>query len=200
MPPGSLPPAERALLEQWVTKLRANLWGSVLPFWCAHSVDAEHGGFFNCLDVDGTVYDTTKHVWLQGRQCWMFAKLATTFDDAAFAALVGAHPAHISAGCVGGPATPIPLTRAALIAAATRGAEFLRAHAIDAATGHLAFALTREGAPSLAQRKPFSAACRRAARQTCLPAHPAALTLTRPRPAKARQCRRQAADHSRRRR
>ena len=25
-------------------------------------------GFYNCLDEDGSVYDTTKYGWLQGRQ------------------------------------------------------------------------------------------------------------------------------------
>ncbi|HCR48975.1 MAG TPA: N-acylglucosamine 2-epimerase, partial [Bacteroidetes bacterium] len=28
-----------------------------------------------CLDRDGTVYDTRKHIWLQGRETWMFSKL-----------------------------------------------------------------------------------------------------------------------------
>ncbi|QDV06756.1 Cellobiose 2-epimerase [Planctomycetes bacterium Poly30] len=40
-----------------------------------HSLDEAHGGFLNCLDRDGTPFDTTKHVWLQGRQVWMLSKV-----------------------------------------------------------------------------------------------------------------------------
>lgn len=47
----------------------------VLPFWMEHSVDVECGGYFSCLDRDGSVYDTDKFVWLQGREVWMFAML-----------------------------------------------------------------------------------------------------------------------------
>ena len=42
--------------------------------------DRTHGGYFNNLDRDGTVYDTTKHVWLQGRQAWIFSKLYRTVE------------------------------------------------------------------------------------------------------------------------
>lgn len=47
----------------------------VLPFWMEHSIDVECGGYFSCLDRDGSVYDTDKFVWLQGREVWMFAML-----------------------------------------------------------------------------------------------------------------------------
>lgn len=49
--------------------------------------------------------------------------------------------------------------------------DFLLKHAVDAATGHVYFALARDGTPALAQRKPFSAsflvmACGEVARAT----------------------------------
>ena len=94
-------PASRALALQWRDRLRADLWGSVMPFWAAHSEDRAHGGFFNNLDHDGACFDTTKHVWLQGRQVWMFAKLATTFSESEFAAFVAAHPSTIAPGATG---------------------------------------------------------------------------------------------------
>lgn len=53
---------------------------SVVPFWTRHSPDRVNGGYFNCLDRDGSVYDTTKYGWLQGRQAWMLAKLYRTVD------------------------------------------------------------------------------------------------------------------------
>lgn len=51
------------------------LYENVIPFWEKHSIDKKHGGFFNCLERDGRVYDTTKYVWMLGRQTWMFSKL-----------------------------------------------------------------------------------------------------------------------------
>ncbi|CAN5466138.1 AGE family epimerase/isomerase [soil metagenome] len=51
------------------------LFENIVPFWQTNSPDREHGGYYNCLSRDGTVYDTTKYVWLQGRQVWMFSKL-----------------------------------------------------------------------------------------------------------------------------
>lgn len=52
-----------------------NLMNDVIPFWEAHSLDHEYGGFYSCLDRKGKVYDTDKFIWLQCRQVWMFSKL-----------------------------------------------------------------------------------------------------------------------------
>ncbi len=54
---------------------RRELFESVLPFWLTHSLDHVNGGQFNSLDRDGSVFDTDKSMWLQGRALWMFAKL-----------------------------------------------------------------------------------------------------------------------------
>jgi len=54
---------------------RRELFDSVVPFWLTHSLDHERGGQFNSLDRDGSVFDTDKSMWLQGRALWMFAKL-----------------------------------------------------------------------------------------------------------------------------
>ena len=51
------------------------LLDDVIPFWTAHSVDRDMGGFLTFLDRDGAVYSTDKPVWLQGRIGWLFAKL-----------------------------------------------------------------------------------------------------------------------------
>lgn len=151
-----------ATAATWRERVLEDLIARTLPFWLAHSVDDEFGGFFNCLDDDGAVTETTKHVWLQGRQCWMLAKIANTFTDDALGALVAKYPA--AAAAVAPPSRPtkaavkaLPLTRVALIEAARRGVDFLRAHAVDTATGHVWFALRRDGAPAAAQRKPFGA-------------------------------------------
>lgn len=54
---------------------RSELLDSVLPFWLEKSQDYEYGGYFSCLNRDGSVYDTDKFIWLQGREVWMFAML-----------------------------------------------------------------------------------------------------------------------------
>ena len=54
---------------------RRELLENVVPFWLHHSLDREQGGQFNSLDRDGSIFDTDKSMWLQGRALWMFAKL-----------------------------------------------------------------------------------------------------------------------------
>ncbi|MCQ4762349.1 AGE family epimerase/isomerase, partial [Alistipes onderdonkii] len=46
---------------------KSELLDSVLPFWLEHSQDKQYGGYFTCLECDGSVYDTDKFIWLQGR-------------------------------------------------------------------------------------------------------------------------------------
>lgn len=48
---------------------------NVIPFWMKHSIDKRCGGYFTCLDRDGTVLSETKYHWLQGRAVWMFSRL-----------------------------------------------------------------------------------------------------------------------------
>ena len=59
---------------------KSELLDKVLPFWLNNSQDREFGGYFSCLDRDGSVYDTDKFIWLQCREVWMFAKLYNTVD------------------------------------------------------------------------------------------------------------------------
>ena len=47
----------------------------IIPFWERHSIDRECGGFFSCLERDGKVYDTSKQMWMQAREVYMFAAL-----------------------------------------------------------------------------------------------------------------------------
>ncbi len=48
---------------------------TVIPFWMANSRDNEYGGFFNCLNKDGSIYDTDKFMWMQAREVWTFATM-----------------------------------------------------------------------------------------------------------------------------
>ena len=61
--------------ESLAEQYRSELYGRVLPFWLDNSQDKEYGGYFTCLERDGSVFDTDKFVWLQGREVWMFAML-----------------------------------------------------------------------------------------------------------------------------
>jgi N-acylglucosamine 2-epimerase len=110
-------------------QIRTNLDESVLPFWMKHSPDREFGGYFNCLDRDGSVYDTKKHAWLQGREVWMFSRLHNA-----------RHPGEASSP---------------YLDMARLGMGFLRKH-LQRPDGRCYFSLARDGKPVFIQRKPFS--------------------------------------------
>ena len=69
--------------QYWLDVFKKELYEEIIPWWLTFSIDNEHGGFFNCIHKDGSLYDTSKYVWLQGRQVWMFAKLYgdQSFED-----------------------------------------------------------------------------------------------------------------------
>ena len=46
---------------------------NIIPFWEKNCEDKVYGGYFTCLDRDGTVYDTEKYMWMQWRIVYMFA-------------------------------------------------------------------------------------------------------------------------------
>ena len=108
------------------SRYETELFDRVLPFWARHSPDRTHGGTFNNLARDGQVFDTTKHMRLQGRQVWMFSKLVNDVEP-----------------------------RAEWLDLARSGIEFMREHAVRP-DGRVYFALSRTGAPVALQRKIFS--------------------------------------------
>ena len=120
-----LTPAGRAELA---TLYRDTLLADVVPFWLRHGLDREHGGIFTSLDRDGTVLDTDKSVWFQGRAAWMFATLYNTVEP-----------------------------RAEWLAAARSCVEFSRRHCF-APEGKMYFTVTREGQPLRLRRYVFSEA------------------------------------------
>lgn len=61
--------------KQISSRYKRELLENCLPFWLEHSQDKEYSGYFSCLNRDGSVYDTDKFIWLQGREVWMFAML-----------------------------------------------------------------------------------------------------------------------------
>jgi N-acylglucosamine 2-epimerase len=116
-------PESRVALAAFYEK---TLLEDVMPFWLRHGLDAECGGILTCLDQDGSVMDTDKSVWFQGRAGWMFATLYNTVE-------------------------PKP----EWLAAARSCVEFLRDHAVGP-QGKMYFTLTRSGAPLRMRRYVFS--------------------------------------------
>lgn len=47
------------------------LLNDVVPFWFPRAYDEKFGGLLHCFGADGTVVDTDKSVWAQGRMAWM---------------------------------------------------------------------------------------------------------------------------------
>jgi N-acylglucosamine 2-epimerase len=66
--------------QQLAETYRSTLLNDVVPFWLRHGMDREFGGVLTCLDRDGTVIDTDKSVWFQGRAGWVFATLYNTVE------------------------------------------------------------------------------------------------------------------------
>ena len=60
-------------LAYWGKTYRNELLSNILPFWMKYGLDKENGGYFTCVDRDGTLMDSTKSVWFQGRFAFILA-------------------------------------------------------------------------------------------------------------------------------
>jgi N-acylglucosamine 2-epimerase len=112
----------KKLAEQY----KSELLDKVIPFWLEKSQDKEFGGFFTCLERDGSVFDTDKFIWLQGREVWMFATLYNKVEK-----------------------------KQEWLDAAIQGAEFLKKYGHDGNLNWY-FALDREGHPLVEPYNIFS--------------------------------------------
>ena len=112
--------------EKLAVKYRKELYDNVLPFWLEKSQDKEYGGYFSCLDRDGSVYDTDKFIWLQGREVWMFAMLYNSLEK-----------------------------RPEWLECAIQGAEFLKKYGHDG-NYDFYFSVTRDGRPIVQPYNIFS--------------------------------------------
>lgn len=107
---------------------RDTLLDDAIPFWLRHGLDREHGGYLTALDRDGSVIDTDKSIWFQGRGAWMYSTLYNTVE-----------------------ANPIWRDAAKL------GIDFLRRHGAGP-DGKLYFTVTRQGRPLRMRRYVYSEA------------------------------------------
>lgn len=54
-------------LKTWADSYKDDMVNNIMPFWMKHGLDRKHGGVYTCVDRDGSLIDTTKSVWFQGR-------------------------------------------------------------------------------------------------------------------------------------
>lgn len=112
-------------LTDLVSVYRDGLLESV-DFWLKHALDREFGGYMTCVDRDGTLFDTDKGIWQQGRFAWMLCHLYNNYEQ-----------------------------RPEWLEAAKNTLEFLKKYAFDS-DGRMWFQVTREGAPIRKRRYAFS--------------------------------------------
>ena len=67
-------------LQQLRDIYRDGLLNDTLPFWLPRAIDREYGGYLTSLDRDGTILNTDKAVWFQGRFAWILATLYDTVE------------------------------------------------------------------------------------------------------------------------
>ncbi len=98
-----------------------------LPFWFPRAVDQEHGGFLHCFDRDGTLVDSDKSVWAQGRMSWMLLVLHLEMER-----------------------------RPEWLEWAEQGLRFLELKCTDPADGRMFFHVARDGTPIRKRRYAYS--------------------------------------------
>lgn len=102
------------------------LVNDTVPFWFPRSFDHEFGGYLLMRDQDGSLIDTDKAVWIQGRACWLLSTLYNTVEP-----------------------------REEWLEGARLGYEFLKNKCFDAA-GKMYFHVDQEGNPIRMRRYFFS--------------------------------------------
>ena len=119
---------DHAPLHDLLTVYRDGLLEDVLPFWTRHCVDRECGGFMMALDRDGTVLDTDKGMWQQGRFAWLLGELYNTVEP-----------------------------RAEWLELCRHGIEFITRYGFDThGDGRMFFHVTRDGKPVRKRRYNFT--------------------------------------------
>ncbi|MCR5131076.1 MAG: AGE family epimerase/isomerase [Prevotella sp.] len=58
---------DRKYFSKWADRYKDQLTNDIMPFWLQYGWDQENGGVYTCLNRDGSLMDTTKSVWFQGR-------------------------------------------------------------------------------------------------------------------------------------
>ncbi len=113
-------------LEGWAQSYRNDMINNIMPFWLKYGLDTVNGGIYTCVDRDGTLMDTTKSVWFQGRFAFTCAYAYNNIDK-----------------------------NSDWLAASLSTIKFLEAHCFDN-EGRMYFEVTANGAPIRKRRYVFS--------------------------------------------
>ena len=113
-------------VSSWAERYRSELTENIMPFWLQHGLDRENGGIYTCLNRDGSLMDTTKSVWFQGRFAFVCAYIYNNVEQ-----------------------------RPEWLDAARSTIDFIEKHCFDA-DGHMYFSVSADGRPLRKRRYVFS--------------------------------------------
>lgn len=113
-------------LEEWQDCYKQDLCENIMPFWLKNGLDRVNGGVYTCLDRDGSLIDSTKSVWFQGRFAFVCSFAYNTIEK---------NPEWL--------------------AAAKSTIDFIEAHCFDS-DGRMYFEVMADGTPLRKRRYVFS--------------------------------------------
>lgn len=113
-------------IRHWADIYKKDLTENIMPFWMSHGWDRENGGVYTCLNRDGSLMDTTKSVWFQGRFAFVCAFAYNNVEK---------NPEWL--------------------AAAKSTIDFIEKHCFDE-QGHMYFSVAADGTPLRKRRYVFS--------------------------------------------
>ncbi|MGL4854872.1 MAG: AGE family epimerase/isomerase [Lentisphaeria bacterium] len=101
----------------------------IAPFWLKHGIDQEFGGIMTSVDADGSLLDSDKGGWQQGRSAWFYGSLYNDVEK-----------------------------RPEWLAAAKNIIDFTLANFFDKEDGRMWYHVTRDGQPIRKRRYSFTEA------------------------------------------
>ncbi len=113
-------------IKSWAESYKKDLIENIMPFWMKYGLDRENGGVYTCVDRDGSLMDTTKSVWFQGRFAFICSFAYNNVEK-----------------------------NQEWLDAAKSTLEFIEKHCFDE-QGHMYFSVTAEGKPLRKRRYVFS--------------------------------------------
>lgn len=113
-------------IKSWAESYKKDLTENIMPFWMKYGLDRENGGVYTCVDRNGSLMDTTKSVWFQGRFAFICSFAYNNVEK-----------------------------NQEWLDAAKSTLEFIEKHCFDE-QGHMYFSVTAEGKPLRKRRYVFS--------------------------------------------
>ena len=113
-------------IKSWAESYKKDLTENIMPFWMEYGLDRENGGVYTCVNRDGSLMDTTKSVWFQGRFAFICSFAYNNVEK-----------------------------KQEWLDAAKSTLEFIEKHCFDE-QGHMYFSVTAEGKPLRKRRYVFS--------------------------------------------